>query len=101
MIGGSVAAAVYRERVHIGYLAAIIAASNAGGAGSVIGDTTTTMMWIEGVAAVDVLHVYVATGVAFLVFAIPASLRQQRHAPITRDVVGDVRLDWTACWSSC
>jgi len=95
MIGGSVAAAVYRERVHIGYLAAIVAASNAGGAGSVIGDTTTTMMWIEGVAAVDVLHAYVAAGVAFLVFAIPASLQQQRHAPITRDVVGDVRLDWT------
>lgn len=94
MIGGSVAATVFRERVHIGYLAAIVAASNAGGAGSVIGDTTTTMMWIEGVAAGDVLHAYVASAAAFLVFAIPASLQQQRHSPIVRDIVGQVALDW-------
>jgi Na+/H+ antiporter NhaD/arsenite permease-like protein len=25
-----------------------VAASNAGGSGSVVGDTTTTMMWIDG-----------------------------------------------------
>ena len=94
MIGGSVAATVFRERVHIGYLAAIVAASNAGGAGSVIGDTTTTMMWIEGIAAGNVLHAYVASVAAFLVFAVPASLQQQRHAPIVCDVVGEIRLDW-------
>ncbi|MCK7577521.1 MAG: hypothetical protein MZV65_18085 [Chromatiales bacterium] len=46
--------------MHIGYLAAIVAASNAGGSGSVVGDTTTTMMWIDGVAPLDVLHAYVA-----------------------------------------
>ena len=40
---------MFRGKVHIGYLAAIVAASNAGGAGSVVGDTTTTMMWIAGV----------------------------------------------------
>ena len=50
LIGGTVAAHVFRRRVHIGYLAAIVAASNAGGSGSVVGDTTTTMMWIDGVA---------------------------------------------------
>jgi Na+/H+ antiporter NhaD/arsenite permease-like protein len=44
MIGATVAGAVYRRKLHIGYLAAIVAASNAGGSGSVIGDTTTTMM---------------------------------------------------------
>jgi len=94
MIGGSVAATVYRERVHTGYLAAIVAASNAGGAGSVIGDTTTTMMWIEGIAAVEVLHAYVASAAAFLVFAVPASIQQQRHSPIVKDVIGRVALDW-------
>jgi Na+/H+ antiporter NhaD/arsenite permease-like protein len=94
MIGGSVAATVYRERVHIGYLAALVASSNAGGAGSVIGDTTTTMMWIEGVGATDVVHAYVAAAAAFLVFAVPASIQQQRHSPIVRDTIGDVRLDW-------
>ena len=46
--------------MHIGYLAAIVAAANAGGAGSVVGDTTTTMMWLDGVAPLDVLHAYVA-----------------------------------------
>ena len=56
LIGGAVAGGIYRYRVHIGYLAAIVAAANAGGAGSVVGDTTTTMMWISGIAPLDVLH---------------------------------------------
>ena len=94
MIGGSVAATVFRERVHIGYLAAIVAASNAGGAGSVIGDTTTTMMWLDGVAATDVLHAYVASLAAFMVFAVPASLQQQRHSPIVRETLARVPIDW-------
>ena len=50
LIGGVMAREVFRHKVHIGYLAAIVAASNAGGAGSVVGDTTTTMMWIAGVS---------------------------------------------------
>ena len=48
LIGGTMARHVFRGKVHIGYLAAIVAASNAGGSGSVVGDTTTTMMWIDG-----------------------------------------------------
>ncbi|MEO8668803.1 MAG: SLC13 family permease, partial [Bauldia sp.] len=44
LIGATVARHVYKGRVHIGYIAAIVAAANAGGAGSVVGDTTTTMM---------------------------------------------------------
>jgi Na+/H+ antiporter NhaD/arsenite permease-like protein len=47
LIGGAMAHQLFRARVHIGYLAAIVAASNAGGAWSVVGDTTTTMMWIS------------------------------------------------------
>ena len=50
LIGATVARHVFKGRVRIGYLAAIVAAANAGGAGSVIGDTTTTMMWIAGVS---------------------------------------------------
>ena len=50
LIGGTMARHVFRGKVHIGYLAAIVAASNAGGSGSVVGDTTTTMMWIDGVS---------------------------------------------------
>jgi Na+/H+ antiporter NhaD/arsenite permease-like protein len=82
LIGGAIAHSLYGGKVHIGFLAAIVAASNAGGSGSVIGDTTTTMMWIEGVPAGDVLHAYVAALVALLVFGMPAALQQHRHAPI-------------------
>ncbi len=78
LIGGTVAKTVFRGRVHVGYLAALVAASNAGGSGSVIGDTTTTMMWIDGVSPLDVLHAYVAAVVALLVCGIPAALQQQR-----------------------
>lgn len=85
IIGGTVAGAVFRQKVHIGYLAAIVAASNAGGSGSVVGDTTTTMMWIDGVSPLAVLEAYVAAVVALVVFGIPAALQQHRHSPIVRD----------------
>lgn len=94
LIGGTVAASVFRYRVHIGYLAAIVAASNAGGAGSVVGDTTTTMMWISGVAPLDVVHAYVAALVALVVFGIPAAIQQQRFSPVLRDAPADVSVDW-------
>ena len=94
LIGGTVASSVYRGRVHVGYLAALVAAANAGGAGSVIGDTTTTMMWIDGVSPLDVLHAYVAAGTAFLVFGIPAAIQQQRHAPISKSDTELTPVDW-------
>ena len=95
LIGGTVAASVFRRRVHIGYLAAIVAASNAGGSGSVVGDTTTTMMWISGVSPREVLHAYVAAGTALVVFGVPAALQQHRYAPISRDADRGARIDWT------
>jgi Na+/H+ antiporter NhaD/arsenite permease-like protein len=85
LIGGTVARHVFRGKVHIGYLAAIVAASNAGGSGSVVGDTTTTMMWIDGVSPLSVLKAYVAAMVAMLIFAVPASLQQQRFSPIVKN----------------
>jgi Na+/H+ antiporter NhaD/arsenite permease-like protein len=95
LIGGTVAGIVFRHKVHIGYLAAIVAASNAGGSGSVVGDTTTTMMWIDGVSPVDVFHAYVAAGVALLLFAIPASFQQQKFSPITKDAPPGIAIDWS------
>src|SRR5688500_1493379 len=88
------AAGVFRKKVHIGYLAAIVACSNAGGARSVVGDPTTTMMWIDGVSPIAVLDAYVAAGVALLVCAIPAAIQQQRYAPITKDAKVEHRVDW-------
>ncbi|MFM7293368.1 MAG: citrate transporter [Burkholderiales bacterium] len=95
LIGGSMAHAVFRGKVHIGYLAAIVAASNAGGSGSVVGDTTTTMMWIDGVRPVDVLHAYVAAGVALIVCGIPAALQQQKYSPIYKQGKRHITVDWT------
>jgi Na+/H+ antiporter NhaD/arsenite permease-like protein len=95
IIGGTVAGSVFRGRVHIGYLAAIVAASNAGGSGSVVGDTTTTMMWIEGVSPAEVLHAYLPAVVALVVFTIPAALVQQRHSPIICDPPAGLHVDWS------
>ncbi|HEY6281785.1 MAG TPA: citrate transporter [Burkholderiales bacterium] len=94
IIGGTIAATVFKHKVHIGYLAAIVAASNAGGSGSVVGDTTTTMMWIDGVNPLDVLEAYVGASVAMVIFGIPAALQQQRYSPIRKDPPRGVRVDW-------
>ena len=93
LIGGTVARHVFQGNVHIGYLAAIVAASNAGGSGSVVGDTTTTMMWIAGVSPLSVVEAYVAAVVAMLIFAVPASVQQQRFSPIQRDASKGLRID--------
>jgi Na+/H+ antiporter NhaD/arsenite permease-like protein len=94
LIGATIAAHVYKKRVHIGYLAAIVAASNAGGAGSVVGDTTTTMMWIAGKSPLDVLHAYVGAIAAFAVFAVPAARAQQHYSKILKHDLGGIVVDW-------
>jgi len=94
LIGATVARHVFKGGVRVGYLAAIVAASNAGGSGSVIGDTTTTMLWIAGVSPLSVLHAYVAAGCALLVSGIPASRTQQKYAPIVRDPPSDLRISF-------
>ncbi|UPJ53672.1 citrate transporter [Bradyrhizobium sp. 200] len=93
LIGGTVARHVFRGKVHIGYLAAIVAASNAGGSGSVVGDTTTTMMWIAGVSPLAVVEAYIAAIVAMLIFAVPASIQQHRYSPIQKDAPKGLKID--------
>jgi Na+/H+ antiporter NhaD/arsenite permease-like protein len=93
LIGGTVARHVFRGNVHIGYLAAIVAASNAGGSGSVVGDTTTTMMWIDGVSPLSVVEAYVAAIAAMLIFAIPASIQQHRFSPILKNPPTGLEID--------
>ena len=95
MIGGSMAAVLYQRKVHIGFLAAIVAASNAGGAGSVVGDTTTTMMWIDGVAPLQVLEAYVAAIPALVIFGIIAARQQHAYQPILKDAPTGTRLEWS------
>ncbi|HQI70407.1 MAG TPA: hypothetical protein PLT47_06620 [Bacteroidales bacterium] len=94
MIGGTIALVVFKNKVHIGYIAGIVAASNAGGAGSVLGDTTTTMMWIDGVSALNVLHAFVAAAVALLIIAWFASHQQDKFQAIVADPKPGVKIDW-------
>jgi Na+/H+ antiporter NhaD/arsenite permease-like protein len=95
IIGGTVARHVFGGKVHIGYLAAIAAASNAGGSGSVVGDTTTTMMWVSGVSPLSVLEAYCAAIVALVLFSVPASLQQQSYSPITKHAREGLVIDRT------
>ena len=95
MIGGTMAKVLFRRKVHIGYLAAIVAASNAGGAGSVVGDTTTTMMWIAGVNPLVVLEAYVGGAVALLIFGTIAAKQQHAYQPIQRDDTPGVHVEYT------
>jgi Na+/H+ antiporter NhaD/arsenite permease-like protein len=94
LIGGAMAHQLFSGKVHIGYLAAIVAASNAGGSGSVVGDTTTTMMWIDGVHPLQVVEAYVAAGVAMFIFGIPAAMQQQKYSPIMKQSPERVSVDW-------
>ena len=96
LIGGTIARHVFKGKVHIGYLAAIVAASNAGGAGSVVGDTTTTMMWIDGISPLRVVEAYVAAIAGFLIYSIPAAIQQHRHSPIVKDAPRGLHIDWTS-----
>ena len=94
LIGGAMAHQLFRARVHVGYLAAIVAASNAGGSGSVVGDTTTTMMWIDGISPLIVLDAYVAAVVALVIVAYFAARQQHAYSPIIRHVHQHTQIDW-------
>jgi Na+/H+ antiporter NhaD/arsenite permease-like protein len=95
LIGGAMAHQLFRARVHLGYLAAIVAAANAGGSWSVVGDTTTTMMWIDGVSPLAVLEAIIPASVSILIFGIPAAILQQRYSPILRQPHEHARIDWS------
>lgn len=94
LIGGAMAHQLFRAKVHIGYLAAIVAASNAGGAWSVVGDTTTTMMWIAGVSPVQVFEAIVASAVALIIVGVVGAKQQHAHSPILKGGHAHTRIDW-------
>ncbi len=59
-----------------------------------VGDTTTTMMWIDGVSAFNVLHAYVAAVVALLIFAWFGAHQQDKYQKIQSDPNPNVTIDW-------
>jgi Na+/H+ antiporter NhaD/arsenite permease-like protein len=94
LIGGVIARTVYKDHVSVGYLAAVVAASNAGGAGSVIGDTTTTMMWIAGVPALHVAEAVVGAVTVVVFSGIIAGRAQQKIQPIRKDPPKHLKIDY-------
>jgi len=93
LIGGSAAITLFQRKVHIGYLAAIVAASNAGGAGSVVGDTTTTMIWLEEIPASHVLEAAIGAVVAIAFFGFFAARQQNALQPLVRGTGGHKPVD--------
>lgn len=98
VLGGVMARHVYKGRVSIGFLAAIVASSNAGGAGSVIGDTTTTIMWLNGVSPLTVIPAFIAAIAAFIVIGPIGAWAQHRHQPILADDEPGHPLEWRRIW---
>lgn len=94
VLGMVAARRVYRDRVRVGFVAAIVAAANAGGAGSVIGDTTTTLMWLNGVSPLTLLPAFVGSVAAFAVFGVAAALQQHRFQPIVAHADHIEALEW-------
>ncbi len=93
MIGCSMAATLYKNNVHIGYVAAICAASNAGGAGSVVGDTTTTLIWIHGKDPLVLAHAFVPAIVALVIVAFFASRQQHKYSSDVYKPTGSVQIE--------
>ena len=98
VLGGVMARHVYKGRVCVGFLAAIVAASNAGGSGSVVGDTTTTLMWLHGVSPALVLPAYIAALPALAVIAPLGARAQHRHQPILAHDEPGHPLEWRRIW---
>lgn len=98
MIGAVMAKKVFNNRVSTGYLAALVASANAGGAGSVIGDTTTTMMWIAGVPALHVADAFIAAAVAVAFSGVVASRAQHRLQPISKTAHSSHTIDSGHLW---
>src|SRR6185503_5619967 len=94
IIGGVVARHVFRKGVGVAFLTAIVCAANAGGAGSVIGDTTTTMMWISGVSPLELLPGFIGALGALAIFGPLASIAQQKQSPLTRHKGPPLKVDW-------
>lgn len=98
IIGGVMARHLYDGRVSFAFLVAIVACANAGGAGSVIGDTTTTIMWLHGVSPLTVLPAFVGAFVALAVCGLFGALAQHRFQPVIANDKAAAPLEWRRVW---
>jgi Na+/H+ antiporter NhaD/arsenite permease-like protein len=93
VMGGVLARQAYGGKVGVGFLASITAAANAGGAGSVVGDTTTTMMWLAGISPLALIPAFIAASAAFVVFGAIGALAQRRYALVEQNAPAELRID--------
>ncbi|WP_242645126.1 citrate transporter [Candidatus Ichthyocystis hellenicum] len=97
LIGGTIAKGIIGD-ICVPFVAALVAAANAGGAGSVLGDTTTTMIWLSGVPGATLLYAFYGSFIALLLFGIPASWYQYRRIEPKKQEPADKKstnIDWT------
>ncbi len=94
VIGAVLARHVFDGKVSLAYLAAVVGSANVGGAASVIGDTTTTMMWISGVSPISLMLAIVASVPAFLVMAFFASRAQAKVGPMVLHAPEGLQIHW-------
>ncbi len=92
ILGGVVAKKLYKGKLSVGFLAAIVAASNAGGAGSPVGDTTTTMMWIGGVPPWELARAFASIVIVVVFSGFFAARAQHKLQPI-RDLPDGFDID--------
>jgi Na+/H+ antiporter NhaD/arsenite permease-like protein len=94
VIGAVLARHVFDGKVSLAYLAAVVGSANVGGAASVIGDTTTTMMWISGISPVTLLLAFVGSIPAFLVMAFFAARAQAKVGPLVLHAPEGLKIEW-------
>jgi Na+/H+ antiporter NhaD/arsenite permease-like protein len=52
-------------------------------------------MWIAGISPLEVLKAFIASGIAMVIFGVPASIQQQAYSPIQKDADPGAHIDWT------
>lgn len=85
LIGGVIAKKVYKGKIGVGFIAALIMASNLGGAPSPIGDTTTIMLVNAKVPVTEILASIPGAILATLFLARVAGKQQDRIQRIIKD----------------
>ncbi|MEO8148333.1 MAG: SLC13 family permease [Bacteroidia bacterium] len=93
LIGATIAKKIFQNKVHTGFIAAIVACSNAGGAFSVIGDTTTTMIWFHGVGQPHLIRAFIGSTTSILICSYFASKQQFNFYPIQKNIDDNAKLD--------
>lgn len=85
LIGGVIARKVYKGRVSVAFVAALVMASNLGGAHSPIGDTTTIMMVNSKIPVHDIFPSIPGVILGTLMLAYFAGKKQEKYQHITED----------------